>query len=349
MTVRPLQDRKDTSGPLAWVLLGGRQGDNNQLLALAEALGVPFKAKPLTFNRLRHLAFMRDPRLLYLTPEAKRMLVPPWPDLVIGLGYDSMPVARRIRAMSGGRARLVQLGNPRTDIRDLDLVITTPQYSLGPAPNLLELPFPVGNPASGIAVTIEEADWLKAHARPRRLIAVGGSTRQWQLDISEIDIAVRKLQAQAAREGGSVIAVTSRRTPQSVLRRLQGQLSGHNEACVEHFPRFAVLLAAADECHVTADSVSMLAEAILTGKPVGAIPVVRSWRGRLGHFIRQNVWNYRTHADLTAFWRYLADHHLIGTVSAPIASSVSDTVETAADAVRKVIGLTSDQHHSNAA
>ena len=45
--------------PLVWLLMGTRAGDNNQLLALAEALGYPFEAKRLTFNQLRRFPFLR--------------------------------------------------------------------------------------------------------------------------------------------------------------------------------------------------------------------------------------------------------------------------------------------------
>jgi len=38
-----------------WAILGARQGDNNQVLALAETLGVPFEIKQLDYNRWRHL------------------------------------------------------------------------------------------------------------------------------------------------------------------------------------------------------------------------------------------------------------------------------------------------------
>ena len=84
--------------PKVWILLGNRVGDDNQLRALAEGLGWPFEEKPLRFNRLRHLRFLRDERLLHLTDEVRSTLVPPWPDLVLGLGYESIPVARFIRS-----------------------------------------------------------------------------------------------------------------------------------------------------------------------------------------------------------------------------------------------------------
>ena len=202
---------------------------------------------------------------------------------MIGVGSNSPPVARYIRRRSGGLTRLVQIGDPRSAIGDLDLLITTPQFIRRKAANILDLPFPMGDPARSVTVTSEEDRWLSAYPKPRRLVAVGGSTRKWKIDDQALDRAIRLLQARSARDGGSIIAVTSPRTPRRSRRLLEGRLTGAGEAVVEDFPRFAALLARSDEIYVTADSVSMLSEAILTGKPVGMIEIARTMRGRLSH------------------------------------------------------------------
>ena len=43
------------SRPRVWALLGPHRGDNNQVLALAEALGLPFEEKTLSYNQLRRV------------------------------------------------------------------------------------------------------------------------------------------------------------------------------------------------------------------------------------------------------------------------------------------------------
>ena len=323
-----------TSKPRVWLLLGARRGDNNQMLALADALGLPFEAKPLTYNLLRHLP-LHGPHVAHVRRRARASLKPPWPDLVVGVGPNSLPVARHIRRQSGGHSRLVQIGNPRSSIDDLDLVITTPQFSVRVAANVLDLPFPIGNPARTVTVTSDEEQWLSALPHPLRLIAVGGTTRNWKVDNARLDRAIRHLQSLCASDGGSVIAVTSPRTSRSTRRLLAARLTGPTDARVDDFPRFAVLLARCDECYVTADSVSMLSEAILTGKPVGMIPIARTLRGRVGHWLHLLGLPYR--ADMSKFWRYLASNGLVGSVSAPVASDVSDTVLAAVGAVRRIL------------
>lgn len=326
--------RRSRKGPLVWILTGSRRGDNNQLFALAEALGLPFEAKALAYNRLHHLAPLRR-GLIHVRRDARATIKPPWPDLVIGIGPNSPPVARYIRRRSGGRTRLVQIGDPRSSIRDLDLLITTPQYIRAPAANILALPLPMGDPARTVTVTTEEDEWIRSRPNPRRLVAVGGWTRKWKIDDKALGQAIRLLQSRSARDGGSIIAVTSPRTPRHTRRLLDAMLTGENEAVVEDFPRFAALLAQSDEIHVTADSVSMLSEAILTGKPVGMIEISRTVKGQVSRAARRLGLPAR--ADLAKFWRFLLGNKLVGNVESPVASQVADSVKPAAKAVRDVL------------
>ena len=323
-----------TSKALVWILTGARRGDNNQMLALAEALGLPFETKTLVYNPLHHLPALRR-GLLHVTAATRSQIKPPWPDVVIGVGPNSLPVARYIRSQSGGRTRLVQIGDPRTSIGDLDLLITTPQFRRREAANVLALPLPMGDPAGSVSPTSDEERWLQAWPRPRRLVAVGGSTRKWKIDDRALDEAIGLLNAQSGRDGGSVIAVTSPRTPTSVQRLLDHRLDGANQAVVSNFPRFAALLARCDEVYVTADSVSMLSEAVLTGKPVGMIGISRTVKGKISHAAQRLGLPYRV--DLVKFWHFLTANNLVGTVESPVAASTSDTVTMAADAVREIL------------
>lgn len=321
--------------PLVWLMLGNRLGDNNQLFALAEALGLPFEAKPLTYNQLRKVRFLRGPRLISLTAAARALIKPPWPDLIIGIGYGSVPIARYVREQAGGRTKLVQIGNPRTGIADLDLLITTPQYArLRPARNVLALPFPIGNPAQDVTSTKEEDDWFLRFPNPRRLIAVGGAAHNWEVDEEELACAIETLGDRSRADRGSLIVATSPRTAKRTVARLARMLKGEHQVLVHHFPRFGLLLAHCDEFHVTADSVSMLSEAILTGKPVAIIPVTKSIRGKVSYWLADRGLKRQPYPNLPNFWQVLADRQLVGTVDSPRASNADDTIATAVAAVR---------------
>src|SRR6266568_1979387 len=107
-----------------WALLGPHRGDNNQVLALAEALGLPFEEKPLSYNGLRRV----PPGLLGATfasvdAGSRAVLEGEPPDLTISTGLRSVPVVRELKRRSGGRTRTVHLGYPRISPGHFDLVV----------------------------------------------------------------------------------------------------------------------------------------------------------------------------------------------------------------------------------
>ena len=67
------------TAPRIWVLLGARTGDNNQALALAEALGLPFETKQLDYNRLQALSEWLPGTSATLSKEAKGNYARPGP------------------------------------------------------------------------------------------------------------------------------------------------------------------------------------------------------------------------------------------------------------------------------
>ena len=96
------------------------------------------------------------------------------------------------------------------------------------------------------------------------------------------------------------------------------------------------MLADADEHYVTADSVSMISEAVLTGKPVGLIPVEPDARGR--RRIGGRPPEFTKLRDPRRFWADIRALGLVGTVDEPKAGKFEDPVETAVAAVRNRLG-----------
>jgi mitochondrial fission protein ELM1 len=328
-----------TAHPRIWVLLGHRKGDNNQLLALAHGLGLPFETRSMRYNQLRRLPKQLLGRgLASVLPSARKWLRPPWPDLVLGIGHRSVPVARYIRHASGGQTKLVQLGHPRLDPGHFDLVITTPQYGLRHSKRVLRLPLAMASPHPKEKATDEEKAFLDALPRPHRLMVIGGPNRHWRVDERDAAAAARALMERSEQDDGTVIVVGSPRTEPSIRKAVADAIAGSRHRYVaDKMPRYLCLLEDADEIHVTADSVSMLSEAIFTGKPVGMIPVRRVLRGTLAY----GLWNMgiarRPKPNLRAVWRELREGGLVGTVDAPRAGEVQNPVRIAVDAVKALL------------
>lgn len=299
-----------------WVLLGPHKGDNIQVLALAEALGLPFRAIDLHYRWFAHLpAVCRSVSISQLEVDNQSDIAPPWPSLVLGIGQRSVPVARYIRQQSGGRAKTVRLGDPMISHRHFDLVITTTQYAVRDADNVLRLPITITN-QDRIVPNREEQRWLDGFERPRRLLVIGGKTSLWRFDGELISNAAERLLNRAKVEGGSVIAVTSPRTTAALVEAARAALG--DEAVVNGtFPRYGALLHGADEIHVTGDSVSMLSDAVAAGKPVGLIPLRPDGLAKLiafGGKIRGRPIRMRR---LDTFWNDLRARGLVGTIEEP--------------------------------
>lgn len=322
------------TGSRIWVLLGPRTGDNNQALALAEALGLPFETRTLTYNALQALSTWLPPTAMTLDRSSRIHLRPPWPDLVIAIGRRSVPVARWIRQRNGGRTKLVRIGHPRIDPSLFDLVVTTRQYPVPPGDNVILLPLAMSRFATSPEPTPDEADWLAQLAAPRRLLAIGGATKYWSLSASQVGDAIQSL----SQRPGSLIIATSRRTDPAIVEVARALLPASGRLVEGGFPRFPVLLDAADEIFVTGDSISMLSEAILTGKPVGLVPIEQDDKGRkrLGDEPQEIGPNARRR-DLRRFWNFLHEEKLAGTIAQPIGSRVENPVDTAARAVRNLL------------
>lgn len=323
--------------PIIWLLLGDKTGDNNQLLALADRLGMPVVAKRLSYNLARAIPprFLGTARVS-LTAESRKQLVPPWPDLVIAIGRRSVATARWLKARHG--AKTVLVGHPRVDPRHFDLVITTRQYPVPRHDNVVLLPMPLSRLQPPTERNAAEAAMLDALPRPHLLLAIGGPTKSWTLPAETLRSAAETLVAKAKAEGGSVIAVGSRRTPPDVASAVKDGLGSGGGVWVDDpAVRFAALLHDADAIFVTADSISMMSEAIQTGRPVGLVPIelTTSGRRRLGD--KPGAKPHRTR-DLRRIWSYLEECGLVGTIHQPKAGDWnSEAVSRAVDAVRALV------------
>lgn len=317
-----------------WLLLGTRRGDNNQLLALGEALGLPFETRTLTYRW-----FSRPWMALFatgtghLSPASRATLTPPWPDLVIGIGRRSVPVARWIRSRSGGAARLVRLGHPRADSRLFDLVLTTRQYPVPEGENVVHLPLALNRFRNAPEPTAAERALLAALPRPHLLLSLGGTAPMWKLDLATLDHALESLSARASRLGGSLLVVRSPRTNREALDRVR--LHRHATLIDDGSVRYPVALADADEQFVTADSVSMISEAVMSGKPVGLVPVTPDARGARVFAAEPSETKVR---DIRRFWLELGRDGLVGTIEKPTAGRFEDPVELAVRAIRDRLG-----------
>lgn len=264
--------------PRVWALLSETAGDNAQVLALAEALGWPFEIHRFKNRRGAMAAnLLMGPILLAMVKHVSGDFGPPWPDLVIAAGTPSEPICAQIR-LASRRAKhpihQVFLGRPWVEPEQYDLIVTTPQYRVPEAPNVMTIGLPLHRVKTA-DLARESALWAPRIAHlPKPYVAVflGGSISRYTLDSRASKRLALEASALVASAGGSLLVCNSYRTPRRAMKVLAEHLrvpchifDWHQGSSENPYLAF---LGLADQLIVTGDSMSMLAEACATGKPV---------------------------------------------------------------------------------
>ena len=274
----PISDNKpqvEQTVPIVWLLTGHKAGDNNQVLALAEALQWPFEVKRFSYQRWELLTNrLLGATLAGIDRQASSLLVPPWPDLVITAGRRNEPVARWIRQQSGGRTRLVHIGRPWAPLDCYDLIVATPQYFLPPQHNVMMLDLPLHRiDRAGLdAVAAQWAGRFADLVRPYWSVMLGGDSGPFVFTPAKARLLANWTNARVRESGGSVLVTDSARTPDAAYAAFLDTLDTPRfawqwQAGAKDNPYLA-LLALADRLVVTGESMSMLAEASVTDKPL---------------------------------------------------------------------------------
>jgi uncharacterized protein len=338
VTVKPPAGRtrkrpvgETTAGALqTWIVTDGSAGNENQALAVAEAVGLPFALKRVcATGALR----MIPPRLqIYLPPErllrsvgASEPLTAPWPRLVISAGQRSAPIALAVKRNSGAFA--LHILNPGLPLRLFDL-IAAPAHDNLHAWNAIAT---VGSVHRVTPARLAEAakrfeGAIAGLPKPRITVLLGGASRAFSFKPKDAAGLGAKLAELARTSGGSLLVTPSRRTSVSAFAAFSRAVldvphttwdgTGDN-------PYFG-FLALADAIVVTGDSVNMVTEAVSTGKPV-FVQALNGRSDKLTHFHRlmQERGATRPFAGRLESWRY---------------PPINDT-ERVASAVRRALGL----------
>jgi len=249
----------------AWVVTDGKPGMENQCLGLAEALAAKTAVKRIAVAKpWRWLSPW--PALAPLSA-ARPALTPPWPDLLIASGRQSIASSIRVRQAAAGRCFTVQIQDPVFRRGDFDLIVPPRHDGLRGA-NVVSTRGALHRVTTA-RLAAEAALWRGKLAHlPRPLVAVliGGANGAFRLGAAEMTALAAGL-----RGLGAGLAVTpSRRTDPEALAALRQGLAGAPAAIWDlqgDNPYFGYL-GLADYVVVTCDSVSMTSEALATGKPV---------------------------------------------------------------------------------
>ena len=253
-------------------------------------------------------------------------IAPPWPDLILTIGRRPAIAALWIRKQSGERTKLVIVGRPHRLLQQFDLIITSGLFHFPDHPNVLKLELPLMRcSAARIAAAVDEwQERLHDLKRPLTAVFIGGPEDPFRFDAR----TARRLLDQANNlpgGHGTLAIVTSRRTPQHIVRAMYANLPPNARlyewtSDQRHNP-YAALLGLADRFIVSGDSISMMVEVARLRKPLAiaplplrAAPWIRFEQAMARRF--RSAETSRSH-----FWRWLKAF-LYGRGIAPLARDI---------------------------
>ncbi len=251
---------------LTWLLADDKPGNVTQSVGLLEALNLPYERKQLRFDSTDN----PDGDI----PAGASRLAPPWPELVIATGGRTAQAAEWVKRRSGGRTRVIQLGRKGgRRLLSFDAVIAPFYARLPRHDNLIETLLPLCriNQSGLQQAALQWPELLDDKATPKVVALVGGHNGrfQWNAEIA-YKFAV-DLTRWVSSNGGSLTMIASRRTGQHEIQALELGMGGRGELVPwqpdKKIP-YRAYLARAEVLVVTADSESMLAEALATTHPV---------------------------------------------------------------------------------
>jgi uncharacterized protein len=259
-----------------WIVTDGRIGMVNQCRGLADAVGLPIEAKRV----LPRFPWTALPVSSWPAPflslgTGSSTFEPPWPRLVIGCGWRSIPFVIEVKRRSGGRTLAVQLQDPKVPAEIFDLVIP-PEHDELEGKNVLPI---IGSPNGVTAHKLGEAarkwhSFFLNYPSPRVAVLIGGASKSHRFNDSDAHALADQLRA-LLHEGYALMVTTSRRTGERQTAILKEALQARNAFVWDGQGDnpYMGMLALADAILVTSDSTNMMVEAASSGKPVHIVPL----------------------------------------------------------------------------
>ncbi|TCS60859.1 ELM1/GtrOC1 family putative glycosyltransferase [Varunaivibrio sulfuroxidans] len=180
MSEKKFQDRP----PIIWLLVDDDPEGEAMVMACGRALerlmGWRFEIKELRYTHSAALPdYIMQESFAVLTQSGRVNLVAPWPDIVIATGKRSVPVERRIKVLSQGKAFLVHIDFPGAfGAEDFDLIAVARHDAIPAAENTMTTG---GVPHLVMEETLHEGRKARAEiceplGAPRLAVLVGGDT-----------------------------------------------------------------------------------------------------------------------------------------------------------------------------
>jgi uncharacterized protein len=260
-------------GARCWLITSGKAGMVTQAKGIADALAVEPVLKTVSPKGIwRVMAPWGGVSVAEKFGRPGSDFEPPWPEVAIAVGRDSIPYIRRLRRKAGQACYTVVLQDPRSGPNTADLIWVPAHDKRRGANVIASVISPHGfTPERLNDLRSQSHPAIDALAHPRVAVILGGRNSVYDFTDAD-DRRIADSLRQIAGLGASFLITASRRTHAGLLQVV--------EQATSDAPRifwrdesdgpnpYGSYLACADWFVVTADSVNMTGEVCATGRPL---------------------------------------------------------------------------------
>lgn len=256
--------------PTIWILSDGKIGHESPPTGVAAALTDTFEVRHV--NPRWPFALLApfgpaDPK--DIAPQGSGLLDPPYPDICLASGRRTVPYLRTLKARAP-ETFCIYFNDPRTKRSGADMLVTMSHDRTRD-----HLSFVTRTPPhrfSGAVLAAARAapmPHLAALPEPRAAVLIGGDSHHHSFRPEDVGRLMGHL-TRLNDTGVSLMVTFSRRTPIDLQRQLSRLAERPSVALWDgQGPNpMAHYLAFADAVVVTTDSINMVGEATVTGRPV---------------------------------------------------------------------------------
>jgi uncharacterized protein len=258
------------------LLTEGMHGMISQVEGLAKALDIDFIHEKIELNSFWKLF---PPKITPIQDFVFKNKINNQFDIVISCGRKSVIPSIYLKKKFKNKILNIHIQEPKVSLNNFDFIVAPEHDGL--------IGINVFNSKGAIHYLtnnelVENENYLKDKINNNKKIVtliIGGPTRYYKYESKTVDEIFKKIEYNFLNNGYQLIVIPSMRTPKKIIEKAQ-TFFDDNQIVISDVDKKAYLssLKISDHIIVTCDSISMISEAAITGKPiyVAQIPAVKN-------------------------------------------------------------------------
>ena len=247
------------------LLTEGMHGMISQVEGLAKALDIEFIHEKIVINNFWKII---PPRFTPIKKFVfKNNLIKDF-NIVISCGRKSVIPSIFLKKKYRNKIVNIHIQDPKVSLKNFDFIVV-PEHDNLVGENVLQ--------SKGAIHYLRENEleknknYLKSQIREEKLVTLimGGPNKYYDYNDKDIDKIFKKIKENFINNGYQLVFIPSMRTPQNIIDKAKNYYN-ENQIIITSIDKNAYLssLSLSDHIIVTCDSISMISEAAITGKPI---------------------------------------------------------------------------------